>query len=204
MGNKEAQKEYTGYPSIDKPWLKYYSEEAINAVFPECTIYGNIYDHNRAHLTDVALLYFGKKISYEKLFSEVDKAARALACFHIKNNDNVAICMPATPEAIYIILALNRLGANAVMLNPTFSEEQLTERINETEASLMVVVNELYSAVRNVIPQTGIKYVITCPAVNSLGVFVKLYRRVKNIPDTISWNAFVRQGKAASYTPPLL
>lgn len=22
----------TGYPSIDKPWLKYYSEEAINAV----------------------------------------------------------------------------------------------------------------------------------------------------------------------------
>ena len=199
MGNKEAQKEYTGYPSIDKPWLKYYSEEAINAVFPECTIYGNIYDHNRAHLTDVALLYFGKKISYEKLFSEVDKAARALACFHIKNNDNVAICMPATPEAIYIILALNRLGANAVMLNPTFSEEQLTERINETEASLMVVVNELYSAVRNVIPQTGIKHVITCPATNSLGTFVKLYKRVKNIPNTISWNAFIRQGKTISY-----
>lgn len=194
-----TEKKLTGYPSIDKPWLKYYSEEAINAVFPECTIYGNIYDHNRAHLTDVALLYFGKKISYEKLFSEVDKAARALACFHIKNNDNVAICMPATPEAIYIILALNRLGANAVMLNPTFSEEQLTERINETEASLMVVVNELYSVVRNVIPQTGIKHVITCPAVNSLGTFVKLYKRVKNIPNTISWNAFIRQGKPISY-----
>lgn len=25
----------TGYPSIDKPWLKYYSEEAINAPLPE-------------------------------------------------------------------------------------------------------------------------------------------------------------------------
>jgi len=25
----------TGYPSIDKPWLEYYSEEAINAKLPE-------------------------------------------------------------------------------------------------------------------------------------------------------------------------
>ena len=32
------KKELTGYPSIDKPWLKYYSEEAINAPLPECTI----------------------------------------------------------------------------------------------------------------------------------------------------------------------
>ena len=31
MGNT-AQ---TGYPSIDKPWLKYYSQEAINAPLPE-------------------------------------------------------------------------------------------------------------------------------------------------------------------------
>ena len=32
------EKTLTGYPSIDKPWLKYYSEEAINAPLPECTI----------------------------------------------------------------------------------------------------------------------------------------------------------------------
>ena len=27
---KEARNEMTGYPSIDRPWLKYYSDEAIN------------------------------------------------------------------------------------------------------------------------------------------------------------------------------
>ena len=31
--------ELTGYPSIDKPWLKYYSEEAINAPLPESSLY---------------------------------------------------------------------------------------------------------------------------------------------------------------------
>lgn len=38
---------HTGYPSIDKPWLKYYSEEAINAPLPECTIYEYLYENNK-------------------------------------------------------------------------------------------------------------------------------------------------------------
>lgn len=31
----DKEKQLTGYPSIDKPWLKYYSEEASNAPLPE-------------------------------------------------------------------------------------------------------------------------------------------------------------------------
>ena len=189
----------TGYPSIDKPWLKYYSEEAINAPLPECTVWENIYKCNKDHLTDTALLYFGKKISYGKLFSEIDKTAKALAYLGVKNGDNVAICMPAVPEAIYTILALNKLGANAGMLNPTFNEAQLTDRVNEMEAEVLIVVNELYVTVQNVIPKTSIKHIVTCPATNSLGAFVRLVKKVKPISGTLRWNVFIRQGRGTSY-----
>ena len=189
----------TGYPSIDKPWLKYYSEEAINTPLPECTVWENIYKRNKDHLTDTALLYFGKKISYGKMFSEIDKTAKALAYLGVKNGDNVVICMPAVPEAIYTILALNKLGANAGMLNPTFNETQLTDRVNEMEANVLVVVNELYTTMQNVIPKTTIKYVITCPAVNSLGAFVRLAKKVKPISGTLRWNVFIQQGRGTSY-----
>ena len=57
------QKTLTGYPSIDKPWLKYYSEEAINAPLPECTMYEHLYQNNRDYLHDTALIYFNRKIS---------------------------------------------------------------------------------------------------------------------------------------------
>ncbi len=40
------EKHLTGYPSIDKPWLKYYSEEAINGKLPECSIYEYMYENN--------------------------------------------------------------------------------------------------------------------------------------------------------------
>ncbi len=189
----------TGYPSIDKPWLKYYSEEAANAPLPECTVWENIYKRNKDHLTDMALLYFGKKISYGKMFSEIDKTAKALAYLGVKNGDNVAICMPAVPEAIYTILALNKLGANAGMLNPTFNEAQLTDRVNEMEANVLVVVNELYATMQNVIPKTSIKHIVTCPAANSLGAFVRLAKKVKPISGTLRWNVFIRQGRGTSY-----
>ena len=45
-----SNKELTGYPSIDKPWLKYYSDEAIKTPLPECTIFERIINCNADNL----------------------------------------------------------------------------------------------------------------------------------------------------------
>ncbi|MBQ8326040.1 MAG: acyl--CoA ligase [Lachnospiraceae bacterium] len=196
------KKQLTGYPSIDKPWLKYYSEEAVNAKTPQCSIYENIYINNQKYLSDIALMYFGKKITYKELFNNVDKTAKALVSYGVKQGDNVAVCMPAIPEAIYVIFALNKIGANANMLNPTFTEEQLTDRIKETEAELLFVINELFTRIEKVIPKTSINRVISCAAVNSLGAIVKAVKKVKNIKNTISWSEFIKNGREAKVSVP--
>ncbi len=194
------KKEQTGYPSIDKPWLKYYSEEAINVTFPKATVYERIYKNNCDHGNEIAMIYYGKKITYRKLFAEIDKAARAFTVLGVKSGDNVAICMPAVPEALYTVLALNKIGANANMLNPTFSEEQLAERITETGAKILVVLNELCGKIGKVVPKTSIATIVACPAVNSFGKIVRMWKHAGNIPGTMDWNAFVRRGKGAAYT----
>lgn len=188
-------KKYTGYPSIDKPWLKYYSEAAIHAPFPKKTIFENIYDHNKTNPQDVALLYFGKKITYRHMFQEIEKVEKAFLACGVRSGDSVTLCVLATPEAIYAILALNKIGANANILNLTFTQKQLTERINDTEATVLLVVGEVYDQIKNVIPRTKIKTVISYPVINSLGRMVKLMKRTKNIPGTISWNSFITMGK---------
>jgi len=48
----EIEGERTGYPSVDKPWLKYYSEEAIQAELPECSLYEYLWQNNREHPKD--------------------------------------------------------------------------------------------------------------------------------------------------------
>ena len=56
-----ADERKTELPSIDKPWLKYYSEEAIHTPLPKCTMYQYIWENNKDHLSDIALRYYGKK-----------------------------------------------------------------------------------------------------------------------------------------------
>ena len=74
----EAKQNMTGYPSIDKPWLKYYDEEAINAPLPECTVYEYLWEKNKEYLDNIALNYFGKKITYGRLFENIALAEAPL------------------------------------------------------------------------------------------------------------------------------
>ena len=83
------EKELTGYPSIDKPWLKYYSEEAINAPLPECTVYENIKNNNIESPNDIALQYFSNKITYKTLFANVEKVKNALVANGVKKGDKI-------------------------------------------------------------------------------------------------------------------
>ncbi len=82
--NESIEKELTGYPSIDKPWLKYYSEEALNTPLPECTVYELLWEKNKDHLDDIALMYFGKKISYRRLFESINKVANSFMALGVK------------------------------------------------------------------------------------------------------------------------
>ena len=113
-----CEEKKTGYPSIDKPWLKYYDEKALHAQPAACTVYQNIYRHNKEHLNDTALEYFGVKISFSKLFEQVEVCAKALLHNGVRPGDCVTLCTSGTPEAIYIVLACSKIGALANFVNP--------------------------------------------------------------------------------------
>ena len=44
MTEMETEPKQTGYPSIDKPWLKYYTKEALAGTYVDSSIYLHIYD----------------------------------------------------------------------------------------------------------------------------------------------------------------
>ena len=142
-------KELTGYPSIDKPWLKYFPESAFELKPQECTVYRGIYDNNKDYPNDIALLYFGRKITYGKLFDEIEKCAKALKCIGIKVGDCVTLCTAGVPEAVYIVLACSKISAIANFINPLFTTEQMIDRINDTGAEWIFIFDEMYSLRKN-------------------------------------------------------
>ena len=81
----------TGYPSIDKPWLKYYPEDAINDKISECTMYEYIRNNNKDHLDDDTILYFGRRFKYREVFAKIDQTAAAFIELGVKKGDIVTI-----------------------------------------------------------------------------------------------------------------
>ena len=158
----------TGFPSIDKPWLKYYTQEDLAIQVPKSTIYQNIYDRNKDFPEDIAILYYGNKIRYKALFSEVEMCAKALRQIGIRPGDCVTLCTAGVPEAIYLVLACSRIGAIANFINPLFTKEQMIDRINDTEAKWIFILDAVYSYIETALPETCVENVVILPATNSI------------------------------------
>ena len=166
------EKQLTGYPSIDKPWLKYFTEDDLNFNAPLCSVYKNIYDNNKDYLQDTALIFFGHKISFGRMFQEVERSARALKSVGIKKGDFVTLCSAAVPEAVYLILACSRIGAIANFINPMFTPEQMADRINETESKWIFVLDAMNKYIEAALPNTCIEHVVIVPVTNSLQLII--------------------------------
>ncbi len=57
------EQKLTGYPSVDKPWLKYYSEEAKSIQVPKCTAYHFLLTQSEGYMNRIAINYFESRVS---------------------------------------------------------------------------------------------------------------------------------------------
>ena len=147
----------TGYPSIDKPWLKYYDEDAITAPNTALTIYDFLWTNNKDHLEDIAIDYFDKKITYNQLFREIDQIARSFSAIGVKKDDIVIMATVTTPETIYALYALNRLGAVANMVDPRTNIEQIHDYIIETSSRFILVIDGAYLKIEQAVVGTKVE-----------------------------------------------
>ena len=193
--NRQEEKRITGYPSIDKPWLKYYDSNEGQYV-SDCSLYQNVYKHNKDYLSDIAIVYYGEKITYETLFKDTEVCAKALLEYGVKADDCITMCTAVTPEAACLVLACSKIGATANFINPFFNREQLVDRINDTDAKLLFVMDKMWPCVKEVVCDTTLEYIViisTAGVIKRIGSIVT-FTKHKFLQNIISWKAFLKRG----------
>ena len=195
-----TEKKLTGYPSIDKPWLKYYSEEAINAPLPECTIYDYMWNNNKDHPSNIALNYFDRKITYKELFDNIEKAAKAFTAMGVKCGDIVVTATVTTPETVYILYALNRIGAIPNMVDPRTGVEGIREYIREVNAEYVITLEVAYPKIAKAIEGTSVKKILVTSPADSLPAVKKFFYKMANRSEKLSdicvrWGDFIKNSK---------
>lgn len=197
-----SEKILTGYPSVDKPWLKFYDSSALSAEFPRMTVYEYLLDRSKDNMDDCAMQYYGKEYTYRQLFENIDKVAAALKKSGVSEGDRVTICSLTTPDAIFCFYAVAKLGAVANIVEPRTNTELIVERINTTSSKLAIILDIFYHKISGYELNVN-KVVITSLASNmdpvtKIGFKLTKGRKIPK-PDysdtVISWGDFLKLGK---------
>lgn len=200
------EKNMTGYASIDKPWLKWFTQEQLDLEFTPMSMYQMMYRHNRGHEHEIALSYFGNKITYGELFARIDKTAKAFLAIGVKKGDVVMMSLPNIPEAAYIFYAVNRIGAVLNTFDPRTSIEVIKQDILESNSSILIVVDVIYPKISEMLSETQIKTTVVVSPFDSLPFMLKWGarlkgRKAKHSASTVEWNHFIK--KAQLYANPV-
>ncbi|MBR4428067.1 MAG: AMP-binding protein, partial [Clostridia bacterium] len=132
----------TGYPSIDKPWLKYYKpdvEERALSTPMDKTFY-RFYKENVFTDPDFPILeYFNASFTTKKFLAMIEIWARAFRAVGVTEDEMVPVYGTWCPEIAAIFFALNAIGAY-----PYFEKLEITENALrvETEGARVAVIFE--------------------------------------------------------------
>ncbi|SDZ81189.1 long-chain acyl-CoA synthetase [Pseudobutyrivibrio sp. ACV-2] len=192
------------YPEEAEEYLKYYTKSELMLNMPSKTMYQYVYDNNIGNEQLIAIYYFGTRITFKEFFNKINHCANALLNNGIKIGDIVTVIMPNTPEALYMIYALNKIGAVASMLHPLSSQNEMRDYINEEESDIVLVIDSSYEKLKNVENQCCAKKIIVTSPEDSMDIKTKIGYKLLNIKKgekkvhlgkkAISWKSFMADG----------
>ena len=194
---KKSKKEYQ-----DKPWLKYYEEENIpsHIDFPDCSMVDMIMQSAEKWPDNTAYSYYGHKVTYKNFVKKIEKTARALKNYGVKEGDRVTICMPNTPEGITMVYAVNMVGAICNMVHPLSSEKELEYYIKVAESKYVLVIDAVFDKIYKLRDVAQLERIIVVRPSDGLGflkkklyntLHVKKVRLPANDSRVVLWEDFI-------------
>lgn len=164
--DKEKSKGLTGYPSIDKPWLKYYDKGADTRKVPEKTLYEALLDTIKENPSGIAFICADRdeeKITFEQFGKLVDNMAKSLIACGVKEGDEIIATFKNSVEGIALVFAKSRLGVKTHFIDPSNSPAEKIRMISETNASYYFVEEEFLGMLKPVFQETKLEKAVILP-----------------------------------------
>lgn len=189
------EKMKTGYPHIDKPWMKFYDLNKVYSKDPEVNLTTYLKEKNKNKGDRIAETYYGKEISYDELFYNSDLAARILSQVGVKKGDSIMNLVPNIPEAGSIWLGATEIGAISDFIDPRpdnldvmSNAKKVLEVIKHEGAKHIVALDMCYlgmlKPIEKELKELGIENIIILNASDSMNFGGK----IDYLKDVIAYN----------------
>lgn len=188
----------------DRPWIKFYKEGVNpNLDYTDASMVGYFLEAVSRFPQDVAYEFYGYTCTYRELYEKIKDAAKGLKAQGVKEGDKVTICMPNTPSSVIMFYAINMVGAIASMVHPLSAENEIENYLNQSQSTMLFVLDLVYEKVRNIIDTTSVNKVIVGSVGDNLKTLKKIiykYNSRGKVPkielndDIMTYNEFLNYG----------
>ena len=156
-------KKLTGYPSIDRPWLKYYPKKPIRKFVLEQKMCNLIETANIDNLDNIAINFMGidgNDWTYREIFHMVDRLADAYLQYGLKEKEVVLVSTVSGLDEALNLLALNKIGAISKWIDITASAMDLETAIVEDNCRIVVAFAAVVPELQKCIDDTTVERVL--------------------------------------------
>ncbi|HID89276.1 MAG TPA: long-chain fatty acid--CoA ligase [Anaerolineae bacterium] len=144
-----------------KPWLRFYEPHVpAHLDYPRILLPAILKETAQERPDHPAMVFKGTVISYRAFDEAVDRLAAALQGLGVRKGDRVAVHLPNCPQFPIATYAAFRVGGIVVPCNPIYTPRELTYQLNDAGAEVIVTLSATYPRVRQIRPQTPLRYVV--------------------------------------------
>ena len=193
-------------------WYEHQNPDKWIEEYPEHSFYNHLKTNSEKYPNLTAVEFQGKKYSYKQLITNIESAAASLIAIGVKKGDYVSIVCPNTPQALFMIYAVNRIGAVANMIHPLLSANEIQQFIENTNSVAVLTLDMIYPKFAKIKWNTvNQPKIILARIVDALPAYVKPVYSLKNKlklnfnpdHDIVYWNSFIETGKSSCIEMPV-
>lgn len=108
------------------------------------TKYNYMLEQNKDYMDLTALSFGERRITYEEMHDRIEKYVRLLYSKGVRQGDVIGICAYNTPESVYLLYALDIIGAIVVGYSPFDNKEKAKLDIEMTKPKMVISVDMCY------------------------------------------------------------
>lgn len=141
---------------------------------PNMSKYDYMLENSKNHMDNIALTFEDRKITYEELFESIDKYAKLLYKKGVRQGDLIGICALNTPESVYLLYALNKLGAVVIGYSPFDNKEKVEKDVKLTMPKMVITTDFSYKNFRDLEKNLNFSSILYSPLESSKNWKIKL------------------------------
>ena len=91
----------------------------------QCSLYKAVLNRKNIYPKNKALYFKGKYFTYKKLIRRINEFSYSLLKLGYKKGDVITLLLPNFPNTIYLLYAVNQIGAIANLIHPLLPNTQV-------------------------------------------------------------------------------